>query len=268
MNYTPRFVRPLVVSHLPRVQREQIASPTSGRNEKEPTDMKPQVIVADDHRLVAEGVVKILEKEYSVVATPTDGRSFIEAVEKFRPDLALVDISLPQLNGLDACRHLKKSCPEVKIIILTMHSEPHFVNEAFRIGIGGYVLKTSLADELLFAVKEVLKGCTYISPVVAQGLVNQAFESPTESSGQPKSTPTVMLSLRQREVLQLVAEGKSNKEIASAIKVTVKTIEFHKARISKNLGVRTTAELTKHAITLGLIAPPDTPPPHTSNPTH
>ena len=130
--------------------------------------MEPQVIVADDHRLVAEGVVKILEKEYFVVATPADGRTFIKAFQ-FRPDLALVDISLPQLNGLDACRHLKKSCPEVKIIILTMHSEQHFVNEAFRIGVGGYVLKTSVADELLFAAKEVLKGCTYISPVVAQG---------------------------------------------------------------------------------------------------
>jgi DNA-binding NarL/FixJ family response regulator len=248
------------------VRREQDAPPTS---EKESINMKPQVIVADDHRLVAEGVVKILEKEYSVVATPADGRSFIKAVEKFRPDLALVDISLPQLNGLDACRHLKKSCPEVKIIILTMHSEQHFVNEAFRIGVGGYVLKTSVADELLFAAKEVLKGCTYISPVVAQGLVNQAFESSTESPMGPKSTPTVMLSLRQREVLQLIAEGKSNKEIASAINVTVKTIEFHKARISKELGVRTTAELTKQALTLGLIAPLDTPPPHmTSRPTN
>ncbi|HYM89428.1 MAG TPA: response regulator transcription factor [Nitrospiraceae bacterium] len=234
--------------------------------------MKPQVIVADDHRLVAEGVVKIMEKEYSVVATPADGRSFIEAVEKFRPDLALVDISLPQLNGLDACRHLKKSCPEVKIIILTMHSEQHFVNEAFRIGVGGYVLKTSLADELLFAAKEVLKGCTYISPVVAQGLINQALESPTQSARGPRSTPAVppvMLSLRQREVLQLIAEGKSNKEIASAINVTVKTIEFHKARISRELGVRTTAELTKQALSLGLIAPLDAPPPHmTSRPTH
>jgi len=221
--------------------------------------MKPQVIVADDHRLVAEGVVKILEKEYSVVATPSDGRSFIEAVEKLRPDLALVDISLPLLNGLDACRHLKKSCPEVKIIILTMHAEQHFVNEAFRIGVGGYVLKSSVADELLFAAKEVLNGRTYISPVVAQNLVDQAIGSPLEPSMRPKN-PAVILSLRQREVLQLVAEGKSNKEIASAINVTVKTIEFHKARISKELGVRTTAELPKQAITLGLIAPPEAPP--------
>ena len=221
--------------------------------------MKLQVIVADDHRLVAEGVVKILEKDYSVVATPTDGRGFIEAVEKFRPDLALVDISLPLLNGLDACRHVKKSCPEVKLIILTMHSEQHFVNEAFRVGVEGYVLKSSLADELLVATKEVLRGCTYISPVVAQGLVNQALESSAEPPRQPTPTPAVTLSLRQREVLQLVAEGKSNKEIASTINVTVKTIEFHKARISKELGVHTTAELTKQAITLGLIAAPETP---------
>jgi DNA-binding NarL/FixJ family response regulator len=120
-------------------------------------------------------------------------------------------------------------------------------------------LKTSVADELLFAVKEVLNGRTYISPVVAQGLVNQALESMTEPSNRPKPAPPLTLSLRQREVLQLVAEGKSNKEIASAINVTVKTIEFHKARISKELGVRTTAELTKQAITLGLIAQPEVP---------
>ena len=222
--------------------------------------MKPQVIVADDHRLVAEGIVKILEKEYSVIATPTDGRGFIEAIEKFRPDLALVDISLPLLNGLDACRHVKKSCPEIKLIILTMHAEPHFVNEAFRVGVEGYVLKSSLADELLFATKEVLRGCTYVSPVVAQGLVSQALESSMEGSKRPTTpSPTMKLSLRQREVLQLVAEGKSNKEIASTINVTVKTIEFHKARISKELGVHTTAELTKQAITLGLISTPETP---------
>lgn len=221
--------------------------------------MKRKVIVADDHRLVAEGVVKILEKEYEVVAISADGRSFIDAVEEFRPDFALVDISLPLLNGLDACRHLKKSCPEVKIIILTMHSEPHFVNEALHIGVAGYVLKTSLADELLVAAKEVLKGGTYISTVVSQGLGSQPLDSSMKPPGQPKPAPTVILSLRQREVLQLVAEGKADKEIASTINVTVKTIEFHKARISKELGVHTTAELTKKAIILGLIASPEMP---------
>jgi DNA-binding NarL/FixJ family response regulator len=221
--------------------------------------MKPQVIVAEDHRLVAEGLVKILEKEYSVVATPTDGRNFIEAIKKLRPDLALVDISLPLLNGLDACRHVKKSCPEVKIIVLTMHAEQHFVSEAFRVGVEGYVLKTSVTDELLFAAKEVLRGGTYISPMVAHDLVNQVSEPSTELPRQLNPTTPVTLSLRQREVLQLVAEGKSNKEIAATINVTVKTIEFHKARISKELGVHTKAELTKQAISLGLIAPAETP---------
>jgi len=222
--------------------------------------MKAQAIVADDHRLVAEGIVKILEKEYRIVATPTDGRGFIEAVEKLRPDLALVDISLPLLNGLDACRQVKKSCPEVKLIILTMHAEPHFVNEAFRVGVEGYVLKTSLADELVFATKEVLRGCTYISPVIAQGLVDQALELSPATRRRAIATPIVALSQRQREVLQLVAEGKSNKEVASTMNVTVKTIEFHKARISKELGAHSTAELTKQAITLGLITALDRPP--------
>ena len=225
--------------------------------EKETITMKPTVIVADDHRLVAEGVMKILEKDYTVVATPMDGHAFIEAVEKLRPDLALVDISLPLLNGLDACRHVRTTCPTVKIVILTMHSEQHFVNEASRIGIEGYVLKTSVADELLFSAKEVLRGGTYISPVLAPPRAGQALKPSTKPPKQPDSVPTVRLGFRQREVLQLVAEGKSNKEIAFAIDVTVKTIEFHKARISKELGVRTTAELTKQAITLGLIAQPE-----------
>ena len=220
--------------------------------------MKPRVIVADDHRLVSEGVVKILEKEYDVVATPTDGRAFVEAVEQFHPDLVLVDISLPLLNGLDACRRVKKSCPGVKIIVLTMHSEQHFVDEAFRVGVEGYLLKSSVADELLVAAREVLKGSAYVSPGVTRGLVYQALGASTEAQYQPRPVQSVTLSLRQREVLQLVAEGKSNKEIASTINVTVKTIEFHKARISKELGVHTTAELTKQAITLGLVSKPET----------
>jgi DNA-binding NarL/FixJ family response regulator len=162
------------------------------------------------------------------------------------------------LNGLDACRQVNKSRPEVKLIMLTMHAEPHFVNEAFRIGVDGYVMKTSLADELLFATKEVLKGCMYISPVVAQGLVNQALESP-KPPRQATATPIVTLSQRQREVLQLVAEGKSMKEVASMMNVTTKTIDYHKARISKELGAHSRAELTKQAITLGLITARDRP---------
>jgi len=199
--------------------------------------MKPRVIVADDHRLVAEGVVKILEKEYDVVATPTDGRAFVEAVEQFHPDLVLVDISLPLLNGLDACRRVKKSFPGVKIIILTMHSEQHFVDEAFRVGVEGYLLKSSVADELLVAAREVLKGSAYVSPGVTRGLVYQALGASTQAQCQPRPVQPVTLSLRQREVLQLVAAGLSNPEIADHLFLSVGTVKRHVYNIYGKLDI-------------------------------
>jgi DNA-binding NarL/FixJ family response regulator len=215
--------------------------------------MKPRVIIADDHALVAEGVTKLLEHDVQLVATVPDGRALVQAVEKHNPELALVDISLPLLNGLDACKQLKKSNPSVKVIILTMHLEKHFVTEAFRAGVSGYVLKQSVTDELLFAIKEVLKGRTYVSPLVTQSLVDQALQPAPTSSVEP-AAPAGNLSLRQREVLQLVAEGKSTKEIASTLNVSIKTVEFHKTRIMKELKLHSTAELTKHAIAIGLVS--------------
>jgi DNA-binding NarL/FixJ family response regulator len=211
------------------------------------------VIIADDHALVAEGVTKLLEHDVQLVATVPDGRALVQAVEKHNPELALVDISLPLLNGLDACKQLKKSNPSVKVIILTMHLEKHFVTEAFRAGVSGYVLKQSVTDELLFAIKEVLKGRTYVSPLVTQSLVDQALQPAPTSSVEP-AAPAGNLSLRQREVLQLVAEGKSTKEIASTLNVSIKTVEFHKTRIMKELKLHSTAELTKHAIAIGLVS--------------
>ena len=151
--------------------------------------MNPKVIVADDHRLVAEGIVRILGKAYDVVATPIDGHAFVDAVEQFHPDLVLVDISLPLLNGLDACRRVKTSFPGMKIIILTMHSEQHFVDEAFRVGVEGYLLKSSVGDELLIAVREVLKGSAYVSPGVTRGLVSQALGASTEARRPPRPVP-------------------------------------------------------------------------------
>jgi DNA-binding NarL/FixJ family response regulator len=217
--------------------------------------MKPRVIIADDHALVAEGVTKLLEHDVQLVATVADGRALVQAVEKHNPELALVDISLPLLNGFDACRQLKKSNPSVKVIILTMHLEKHFVTEAFRAGVSGYVLKQSVTDELLFAIKEVLKGRTYVSPLVTQSLVDQALQpAPSAATVEPAAAPAGNLSLRQREVLQLVAEGKSTKEIASTLNVSIKTVEFHKTRIMKELKLHSTAELTKHAIAIGLVS--------------
>ncbi|MBX3324954.1 MAG: response regulator transcription factor [Nitrospira sp.] len=216
--------------------------------------MKPRILIADDHLLVAEGIQKLLESEVEVLGMFSDGRALTKAVEETHPDLIIVDISLPLLNGLDAARQVKQFDPKVKILMLTMHADQVFVVEAFRLGVSGYVLKQSLAGELQHAVRELLKGNTYISPSVAQGLVEymnrpaQVRQGETGESGFDHS-----LSSRQREVLQLVAEGRSTKEIASILNVSTKTVEFHRTRIMKELGLKTRPELTKYAIANGII---------------
>ncbi|MBL8038234.1 response regulator [Nitrospira sp. CMX1] len=216
--------------------------------------MKPRILIADDHLLVAEGIRKLLESEVEVLGVFSDGRALTKAVEETHPDLIIVDISLPLLNGLDAARQVKQFDPKVKILMLTMHADQVFVVEAFRLGVSGYVLKQSLAGELQQAVRELLKGNTYISPSVAQGLIEymnrpaQVRQDETGESGFDHS-----LSPRQREVLQLVAEGRSTKEIASILNVSTKTVEFHRTRIMKELGLKTRPELTKYAIANGII---------------
>lgn len=213
-----------------------------------------RVLLADDHVLVAEGIQKLLEPEFELVGIVADGRSLVAAASKLQPDIAVVDISLPLLNGLDASRQVKKANPDIKIIILTMHSEPNFVTQAFRVGVSGYVLKQSVGSELVQAIREVLKGRTFVSPMVTQSLVDQAV-NPTSSTGAAEPNGFAQsLSSRQREVLQLVAEGKATKEIASILNVSIKTVEFHKTRIMKELRLRTAAELTKYAISAGLTS--------------
>jgi DNA-binding NarL/FixJ family response regulator len=156
------------------------------------------------------------------------------------------------LNGLDATRQIKKTNPDIKILILTMHSESHFVTQAFRMGVSGYVLKQSAGSELLQAIDEVRKGRAFVSPMLTQGLVDQAVNPASSASPGGSDGFARSLSSRQREVLQLVAEGKSTKEIASILTVTVKTVEFHKTRIMRELRLRSAAELTKYAISEGL----------------
>ncbi|HSE59249.1 MAG TPA: response regulator transcription factor [Nitrospiraceae bacterium] len=216
---------------------------------------KPRVIVADDHELVAEGIQKLLEPYCTLVGRVADGRALLKAVEDQKPDIAVVDIALPLLNGLDASRQILKASPGIKIVILTMHGENNFVREAFRVGVSGYVLKQSVSSELVLAINEVLKGRTFVSPMVAQGLVDRAVNpaAPEELSAEGGEFAQG-LSMRQREVLQLVAEGKAIKEIAAILNVSIKTVEFHKTRIMKELGLRTTAELTKYAIANGLVS--------------
>jgi DNA-binding NarL/FixJ family response regulator len=209
---------------------------------------KPRLLLADDHTLVLEGLKKLLEAEFELVGTAEDGRALLAAAQKLRPDLVLMDISMPLLNGIDAARALRKTLPQCKILFLTMHADPVYVTEAFQAGASGYLLKRSAARELTTAIHEVLKGRCYITPLVTRDVLQPLF-GPT-AGGHRRSAA---LTDRQREVLQLVAEGRSIKEIASILHVSLKTVEFHKARISQALGIRGTAELTKYALEHGLI---------------
>lgn len=212
---------------------------------------QPTILLADDHVLVAQGIQKLLGPEFELLRIVPDGRALLKAVEECSPDVVIADISLPLLNGLDASRQILKHNPAIKVIVLTMHSEPSFVTEALRIGVSGYVSKQSVGSELVQALKEVLNGNTFVSPIVAdQGVHSHADEKTEEAPEGFAHT----LSLRQREVLQLVAEGKSIKEVAAVLNVSIKTVEFHKTRIMRQLGMRSAAQLTKYAIANGLIA--------------
>jgi DNA-binding NarL/FixJ family response regulator len=210
---------------------------------------KPRVLMADDHSLILAGLRKLVEVECDVVGTVEDGRALVEAAQKLRPDLILLDISMPLLNGLDAARQLTKLVPESKVIILTMHASPTYATEAFQAGASGYLLKRSAVSELSQAIQSVLQGQQYLTPLITKDVLDSVFKPSTGKRGTPASTA---LTPRQREVLQLVAEGRSTKEIATILSVSVKTVEFHRFRIMQQLDIHTTADLTKYAITHGI----------------
>jgi len=210
-----------------------------------------KILLADDHTIVLEGISKILEPHFDLVGTVEDGRALLEAAQRLRPDAVVIDIGMPLLNGVDAARQLANLVPQTKIVFLTMHSDPAYVSEAFRAGASGYVLKQSAGSELVFALQEVLKGRYYVTPLVAREVVGGFLRGEGGKEAIPRASK---LTNRQREVLQLVAEGQSVKEIAATLDVSVKTVEFHKKRLMDELGVRTTAGLTKYALTHGIIA--------------
>lgn len=214
---------------------------------------KARVLLAEDHVLVAEGLVKLLETDFTLVGTVNDGRALVKAVKEHTPDVAIIDISLPLLNGLEAARQIKKNEPHTKLIFLTMHSEANFVTEAFKAGGSGYILKKSAPAELVFAIKEVYQGGTYVSPSIAQALIDQAL-SPSSIHQESHGARPDQLTPRQLEILQLVAEGKCNKDIGVVLSLAVKTVEFHKTRIMHILGLKSTSELTKYAIAHGIIS--------------
>ncbi len=210
---------------------------------------KPRVLMADDHSLILAGLRKLVEVECDVVGTVEDGRALVEAAQKLRPDLILLDISMPLLNGLEAARQLTKLVPESKVIFLTMHASPTYATEAFQAGASGYLLKRSAVSELSQAIQSVLQGQQYLTPLITKDVLDSVFKPSTGKRGKPVSTA---LTPRQREVLQLVAEGRGTKEIATILSVSVKTVEFHRFRIMQQLDIHTTADLTKYAITHGI----------------
>jgi len=210
---------------------------------------RPRVLLGDDHTLVLDGFRKLLEDRCEIVGVAEDGRTLLRMAQELQPDIVTLDISMPQLNGVDAARKLKKILPRTKLIFVTMHADPAYVNEAFKAGASGYLLKRSAGSELLQAIQSVMDGQCYVTPLVAKGLVQSVItgDRPAVSEGEP-------LTARQREVLQLVAEGMTVKEIASTLDISPKTVEFHKSHIMTQLDLHTTAELTKYALVHGLIA--------------
>ncbi len=210
---------------------------------------RPRVVLADDHTMVVAGLSRLLEPEFELAGTAENGQALLEAAERTEPDVIVADISMPLLNGIDAVREIRRRGCQAKIIFLTMHSEVSFAVEALEAGASGYLLKQSAAEELLAAVREVLKGRTYVTPLIAR----EVFEAALHGKRAP-DRPSVKLTARERQVLQLLAEGKSAKEIASLLNVSTRTAEFHKYNVMDKLGLRSTAELTQYAMKHGLVS--------------
>jgi len=215
---------------------------------------RPRLLLADDHTLLLEGIRLLLEPEFELVGSAEDGHALLDAAKNLKPDVILLDISMPILNGIDAAHRLRKLVPSARVIFLTMHADPAYVAEAFRAGAAGYLLKRAAASELLTAIREVMKGHHYVSPLVTRNALEVLIKS-----SQPQGKFAQTLTPRQREVLQLVAEGRSRKEIAAILGISVKTVEYHKAAIGQKLNLRSVADFTRYAIEHGVVAPERTP---------
>jgi two-component system response regulator NreC len=206
------------------------------------------VVLGDDHPLVRQGVRRMLEgHEFEILGEGSDGLEVIELAQRFHPDVILLDLSMPTLNGIGAVRELTRVSPATKVIILTMHTEEHYILEALRAGVKGCVSKTQAPEHLLQAIREVCRGGVYLSPSVS-GVVVQGYLANTE-------TPYDPLTDRERQVLQLIAEGKTTKEIAVILGVSVKTAESHRSSLMGKLDIHSTAEVVRYAIRRGMVAP-------------
>jgi len=207
--------------------------------------MRPRVLLADDHALLLGAFEKLLGSECDVVGMVTDGRALVNEALALKPDVVVLDVTMPRLNGLDAGRQVKAQLPRTRLVFVTMNEDPDLAAEAFRIGASAYLLKRSAASELLVAIREVMKGRSYVTPLVTSGLVGSLLDQ--------GERPKHELTPREREVLQLLAEGYSMKEAADMLNVTPRTIAFHKYKMMEQLGIRTTAELIQLAIKSHLV---------------
>jgi two-component system response regulator NreC len=210
--------------------------------------MPTRVVLADDHVLVRQGLKSLLEREgFQVVAEASDGQEAVRHVESLQPEIVVMDISMPILNGLNAAREMSRTCPKTKTILLTQHDEGQYVSEALDAGVKGYVLKNQVASDLLLAIRQVSRGQVYLSPGVSRAVMD-AYQSKSEK---PKNS----LTLREKQVLQLIAEGKSTKDIASLLGISVKTAESHRTRLMQKLDIHETASLVRYAVRQGIVQP-------------
>ncbi|HMU61237.1 MAG TPA: response regulator transcription factor [Gemmatimonadales bacterium] len=209
---------------------------------------RPRLLLADDHLLVAEALRSLLEGEFELVGVVEDGRALVEAAKKLHPEVIVADITMPHLNGIDALIHLRQAGNNVPVVFLTMHRDVTFARRALEAGAAGFVLKHSASEELVAALRAALKGETYLSPQIAGEILSAMQKGPDQPAD-----PVASLTPRQREVLQLLAEGRSAKEIASRLGISARTVEFHKYQMMETLGVHTNAELVHFALKQGLV---------------
>jgi DNA-binding NarL/FixJ family response regulator len=209
---------------------------------------KPRLLLADDHTLVVEAFTKLLEPDFEIVGAVTDGRTLLRKARELKPDVVVLDLGMPLLNGVDAGKQLKKILPETKIVVLTMSEDFDLAADALRHWASAYLLKKSAASELAKAIRAVLKGGTYVTPKVAQRLLQEFIRD-------PRPDREKVLTRRQREVLQLLAEGHTPKETAAILNITIRTVFFHKYQIMGDYGLKTQSDLVMFAIKQGVIAP-------------
>src|ERR1700761_5663521 len=209
--------------------------------------VRTRILLADDHTMISAGLAKLLEPQYEVVGCVEDGRALLKAAEQLKPDVIVLDIGMPVLNGLDAARELRKRTPSIKLIFLTMETDCYIAAEAFRAGAAAYLLKTSLPTELLQAVHDAVRGISYVTPQIGRAIENMFIRNPAAQA--PRQ-----LTGRQREVLQMLAEGRSMKEIACLLEIAHRPVRFHKYQIMEELGITTNSDLVKYAMRHGMIS--------------